>query len=124
MEGSGFLLVYVTVPNAEEGARIARALVEERLAACVNVVPSIRSFYRWEGRIQEDPECLLLMKTRTQVFERLRARVAELHSYQVPCITALPVIAGHEPYLAWVREETEDAALGVEEAGKETEETP
>lgn len=99
------LLVYVTVPDEETAVEIARTVVEERLAACVNVVPEIRSFYRWRGRVEDEGEWLLLMKTDPRAFEGLRRRVAELHPYEVPCITAMPVVMGHEPYLAWVADE-------------------
>lgn len=99
------LLVYVTVPDEETAVEIARGVVEERLAACVNVVPEIRSFYRWQGRVEDEGEWLLLMKTDSRAFEGLRRRVAELHPYEVPCITAMPVVMGHEPYLAWVSDE-------------------
>lgn len=101
------LLVYVTVPDEETAARIGRTVVEEHLAACVNIVPAIRSFYWWEGRLQEDGESLLLAKTTRQAFERLRQRIVELHPYSVPCITAMPIQDGHPPYLEWVRSETQ-----------------
>lgn len=107
------LLVYVTVPDGDVAERVARTVVEERLAACVNVVPGIRSFYRWQGRIEEDGEKLLLMKTQARLFHALRQRVVELHPYEVPCITALPVVDGHGPYLSWVREETGGGEPGV-----------
>jgi periplasmic divalent cation tolerance protein len=100
------LVVLVTCPTAERAAELARALVEERLAACGNVVPGLRSIYRWEGEVQEDAEALLVLKTTRQRFEALRDRVLALHPYQVPEVIALPVEAGSAPYLAWIAAET------------------
>ena len=96
-------LVLVTAPSLEKAAEIGRVLVEERLAACANLVPGMRSIYRWEGRVQEDePEVLMLLKTSTERFEALRARVVALHPYQCPEVLQLGVDAGHTPYLDWV----------------------
>ncbi len=100
------VVVLVTAPSAEKAADIARALVEERLAACGNVVPSVRSIYRWEGKVQDEAEALLVLKTTRARFPALRDRVLALHPYQVPEVLALPVEAGSEGYLAWVAEET------------------
>jgi periplasmic divalent cation tolerance protein len=94
----------ITMPSVEKAVEIAYALVEERLAACVNLVPGLRSIYRWEGEISDDPEVLCLVKTTDEVWERLRARVVALHPYETPEIIALPVAAGHDPYLAWLRD--------------------
>lgn len=100
------LVVLVTAPAADDAARIARTLVEERLAACGNVVPGLRSIYRWQGAVQEDVEALLVLKTTRDRFEALRARVVALHPYEVPEVIALPVEAGSAPYLAWIASET------------------
>ncbi|HSN90860.1 MAG TPA: divalent-cation tolerance protein CutA [Anaeromyxobacteraceae bacterium] len=100
------LVVLVTAPDAERAAAMARALVEERLAACGNVLPGIRSIYRWEGKVQDDGEALLLLKTTRARFEALRDRVLSLHPYQVPEVIAVPVEAGSAPYLAWIASET------------------
>ena len=99
-------VVFVTVANREEAEKIADALVGERLAACCNLVPGLLSVYRWKGEIHRDPEILLIAKSRRELFERLRERVIALHSYEVPEIVALPIVAGHEPYLDWIRRET------------------
>jgi len=96
------LLVLVTVPTAEQAAALARALVEERLAACGNVVPGLRSIYRWEGQVHDEAEALLLLKTTRARFEPLRQAVLRLHPYQVPEVLALPVEAGSAPYLEWL----------------------
>ena len=99
-------VVFVTVGKREEAEKIGLALVEEKLAGCCNMVGPIRSIYRWKGEICRDEEMLLILKTRRDGFEKLRARVAALHSYTVPEIIALPIVAGHAPYLDWVRDET------------------
>jgi periplasmic divalent cation tolerance protein len=98
-------VVLVTAPDAEVGARLARAIVEERLAACVNVVPGVRSIYRWQGAVQDDTEVLLVMKTRADRVDALGARVRELHPYDVPEVLALAAAGGSADYLAWVRAE-------------------
>jgi periplasmic divalent cation tolerance protein len=100
------VVVLVTCPSAEKAAEIARALVEERLAACGNVVPGIRSIYRWEGKVHDDGEALLVLKTARGRFDELRRRVETLHPYQVPEVIALLVEAGHASYLDWIAEST------------------
>lgn len=97
--------VLVTVPSAEaEG--LARALVDERLAACVNLIPGIRSFYRWQGQVQDDDEVLLVIKTGSDRCEALAERVRELHPYDLPEVLALPAVGGSRAYLDWVRTES------------------
>ncbi len=100
-----FIVVYVTVSSPEEGKRIARALVEERLAACVNQLPGVCSTYRWQGKIEESGEELLIIKTSQSLFKALEQRVCELHSYAVPEVIAVPIIAGSKPYLQWLDEQ-------------------
>jgi periplasmic divalent cation tolerance protein len=100
------LVVLVTTPTPERAAELARALVEERLAACGNVVPGLRSIYRWEGKVQEDAEALLVLKTTRARFDALRDRVLALHPYEVPEVIALPVEAGSARYLGWIADET------------------
>ena len=99
-------IVLTTAPNAEVGALIARALVEERLAACVNVIPGVRSIYRWEGEIQDDPEVVLIIKTRADRCEALAARIKDLHPYDVPEVLVLPAVGGSAAYLSWIEAET------------------
>jgi periplasmic divalent cation tolerance protein len=100
------LVVLVTAPSAEKAAEIARAVVEERLAACGNVVPGLRSIYRWEGTVHDEGEALLVLKTARDRLDALRARVIALHPYDVPEVIALPIEAGSAPYLAWIVGET------------------
>ena len=101
-EQAKYLLVLVTTADAEQAARIARTLVEEKLAACGNVLSGLRSIFSWQGKIEDTSEALLLLKTRTELFEELKKRVLELHSYEVPEVVALKISAGHQPYLDWI----------------------
>lgn len=100
-------VVFCTCP-AEVAKELAHALVDERLVACVNIVPGLTSVYRWEGKVCEDGESLLVMKTRAELMERLSARIVELHPYKVPEVIALPLAAGegNPAYLAWLLEQT------------------
>jgi periplasmic divalent cation tolerance protein len=99
-------IVLMTAGNQEQANRIARVLVDERLAACVNVVGPIRSVYRWRGAVEDETEYLLLAKTRAALYARLERRVKELHSYEVPEVIALSPSSGLRPYLAWLMEST------------------
>ncbi len=101
---SDFLVILMTAPGLESARQIARALVEKRLAACVNLLPGVTSIYRWEGQVQEDAEVLLICKTRRARLAALQEEVKAIHPYQVPEILALPVAAGSEAYLNWVGE--------------------
>lgn len=102
---SELIVVYVTVGTGEEADRMAQALVGEQLAACVNRVRSIQSVYRWQGKVEQNDEELLIIKTRRQLFPALEKRVKELHSYSVPEIIGLPIIEGSADYLTWLREQ-------------------
>ena len=102
-----YIIVLITAPNEEESARIGHALIGERLAACVNIIRSVRSIYRWQGRIEDESEVLMVVKTKRTLFERLQGRVKELHTYEVPEIIGLPVIEGSKQYLDWLGQETE-----------------
>lgn len=96
------LLVLTTVATAEDAERIAGALVEQRLAACVNVLPQVRSIYRWKGAVERDEERLLLVKTRSERFPALREAILSLHPYEVPELIAIPIEAGSPAYLDWL----------------------
>ena len=100
------LVVLITAPTEEDAAAMANALVEGRLAACVNIIRQIRSIYRWQGKIEDDQEVLMIAKTRKECFAELVNKVKELHTYSVPEIIALPVMDGFEGYLGWLKEET------------------
>jgi periplasmic divalent cation tolerance protein len=100
------LLCYCTCPNAETAQELAQHLVGESLAACVNLLPKVTSVYRWEGKVTTDSEVLLLIKTTESRFPALKARLLELHPYEVPELIGVPVALGHEAYLDWVRNET------------------
>ena len=100
------LLCYCTCPDAASARRIAEALVTERLAACVNQWPGIRSTYRWQEAVQTDSEELLLIKTTDTRLAALERRLLELHPYEVPELIAVPVVQGHEAYLDWVRQQS------------------
>ena len=99
-------MVLSTFPDAEKAAEIARVLVDEQLAACVNLVPAIRSIYRWQGAVHDDTEALAIIKTTSARYPALAARLAALHPYEVPEILALPLADGHPPYLAWLADQT------------------
>lgn len=101
-------LVYITCASENEALAIARALVEERLAGSVNVLGRARSIYRWQGRIEDAAEVVLVAKTRAGRMDDLIARTRALHSYACPCIVAVPIAAGHPDYLAWLTEQTTD----------------
>lgn len=95
-------IVMTTVVGPEEAARLGRALVEERLAACATLLPAVHSIYRWKGQIESSVECMLLLKTAEDRLSALEARLHELHSYQTPEFLVLAVEAGSHPYLAWL----------------------
>ena len=99
--------------NEDEAGRIARALVEERLAACVNIVGPVHSVYRWRGTIENASEYMLVIKTSMRHFSKLEGRVRELHSYEVPEIVAVTLAAGSKPYVAWLAESIGQAASSV-----------
>lgn len=100
------MFVYATAGDPAEASRIGRAVVEERLAACANIIGGMRSVYRWEGAVQEAAEAVLILKTTDDRLGALIARVKDLHSYDCPCIEALPVVAGNQGFLDWVANET------------------
>ncbi len=102
------VIVLITAGSPDEAERIGRALVDEHLAACVNLAAPVRSLFFWEGRTQEEQEVLLICKSRKPVMERLIRRVKELHSYTVPEIIALPIVGGSADYLAWIGDTTKE----------------
>lgn len=102
------IVVFSTASSAEEAEKIARGLVDGRLAACVNVVPGLRSYYRWRGKIEDSAEFLLVIKSTREHFEALRTLLEKLHSYEIPEVIAMPVLDGTQNYLNWM-----DGELGA-----------
>lgn len=100
------LVVFITASSEDEAAQISRALVEARLAGCVNIIKNIRSIYSWEGKIEDETEVLMIAKTPKNLFDPLMKKVKTLHSYKVPEIIAMPVVDGSEDYLDWLRQVT------------------
>lgn len=103
---SEFVIVLTTIGGDADGAALGRALVDERLAACVNVLPPMTSVYRWKGNVEQDREQQLIMKTSAASVEALQARLRELHPYEIPEFLVIPVDSGSEAYLGWLREVT------------------
>ncbi len=99
-------LIYVTASNFEEAKSIGRKLVEERLVACVNILPHMSSIYRWQGKVEEAEEVVMIAKTTDQMLEGAIVRAKELHSYECPCVVAVPIVAGNPDFLAWISGET------------------
>jgi len=105
------VFLYVTTRDRAEALAIGRTLVAERLVACVNVLDGVRSIYWWQGAVQEEPEALFVAKTRASLVPRVVERVNALHSYEVPCVVALPVADGNPRFLDWISAETGPQAL-------------
>ncbi len=99
------IVAFSTCDSEEQAVQIARALVEQRLAACVNILPNARSIYRWKGQIEDAPEWLLIIKSRRDLMDQLRAAIGKIHTYEVPELLAIPVVDGSESYLAWLDRE-------------------
>jgi periplasmic divalent cation tolerance protein len=102
------LVIFVTVGNSNDAATLAKSLVEKRLAACVNLLPGVASWYWWEGRVTEDQEVLLMMKTSRDKFAELEKEVLRLHSYAVPEVIALQIVEGSKNYLNWIEESVKE----------------
>lgn len=99
-------LVYVTAPSHEEAMRLAHLAVGERLAACANVLGPITSVYWWDGKVNQEPEIALVLKTRAQLVDALTARITAVHPYECPCVVALPITGGNPAFLSWIAAET------------------
>ena len=100
-----YVVVYITVPTKECGEEIAEELVYKRLAACVNILPNLRSIYHWQGNIETGEELLLIVKTSLKLMDHLIDSVKKIHPYQVPEIIAMPIIHGNSDYLNWIKNE-------------------
>jgi len=99
-------IFYITAPSMEVSEKIARHLVEKKLAACVNIIPKLKSFFYWEGEVQSEEEVLMLGKTKTSLIKELEEGVKVVHPYEVPCIISWEIDAGHKPFMEWIAEET------------------
>lgn len=100
-----YAIVYITTSGMDESEKIANVLVEEKLAGCTNIIPSIKSIYLWKGDIESDSESIVMAKTRVSNVESIIKRVKEIHSYDIPCILAIPIIEGSKDYLEWLESE-------------------
>ncbi len=96
------IIILITAANSREARKLAEGLLKNKLAACVNIVPGIRSYFRWKGKIDRTAESLLLVKTKKSKFKKVAGLVKSLHSYEVPEIIAVPVVSGYAPYLRWI----------------------
>ena len=101
-----FCWLYITARDRRQGRKLGRALVEARLAACANVIAGVESFYWWEGRLAADNEVVVIAKTRADLVQAAVERIKAVHSYSVPCVVALPIVAGNPDFLAWLARET------------------
>lgn len=106
MDTKQAILVYITADNPQEAMRIATALVEQRLAACANILPAVQSVYHWDAAVQHSEETILLCKSTQDIFEKLRGAVCALHSYTTPCIVAVPIVAGNPDFIQWIHDNT------------------
>ncbi len=101
-----YIIVLVTAPDEDVAANIAREIVEERLAGCVNITKGVRSIYSWEGRIEDEPEVMMIIKTKDSLFEPLKRRISDLHPYSIPEIISFKIEKGSDEYLKWLGEVT------------------
>ena len=101
-----FIVILVTASSEEEAKKIARSLVEKRLVACVNIIKDVQSVFRWKGKISDEKELLLIIKTRKKLYKNVEEEVKRLHSYEVPEVIALPIVLGSMDYLYWIDSET------------------
>jgi periplasmic divalent cation tolerance protein len=102
------ILIYITVESEDEGRAIARELLSQKLVACANMLPAHKALYTWQGEMEEGTEHIVLLKTRKDLFKRVEQEICRLHSYECPCIIALPVKDGHAPFLEWISQSTID----------------
>ncbi|HSQ02163.1 MAG TPA: divalent-cation tolerance protein CutA [Methanobacterium sp.] len=100
-------IVYITTSGLNESKNIAKMLLEEKLAACINIIPTVESIYLWKGKIEEDSESIMVVKTRSELVENIIKKVEEVHSYEIPCILEITVNKGSKTYLKWMKSELE-----------------
>ncbi len=103
---SNYIVIYITTSSISEAKKIGRTLVKDKLVACSNIISPIHSIYSWQGKICNDKEALMMLKTKKKLFKQIVKRVEELHSYDVPEIIAMPIIEGSSKYISWINEET------------------
>jgi len=106
MAKPAYIIVFITTSSYEEARKIADALVAQKKAACVSIVPKVNSLFRWKGKIEEAEESLMVVKTRAELFPEVVSTVKSIHSYEVPEIIALPIVEGNPDYLTWLKEQT------------------
>ena len=104
---NSFILIYMTASSEEEASTISKTLVEERLVACANMMPRHKSFYWWDGAVQQEAEHAVLFKTTADKFKKVEARVKDLHSYDVPCVVSFDISQGAQSFLDWIAAETQ-----------------
>ncbi|AFW96114.1 divalent ion tolerance protein CutA1 [Anabaena sp. 90] len=109
-----FIFVYVTFKDCAEALNVGKAVVEARLAACANIIDGMDSIYWWQGELQVEKEAILIVKSRRDLFAKLTDKVKSLHSYEVPCVVALPIEAGNEDYLNWLMTETKATDINLD----------
>ena len=100
-------IVYITTSGLIESKKIAKMLLEDKLAACINIIPTVESIYLWKGKIEEDSESIMLVKTRSELVENVIKKVEEVHSYEIPCVLEITLNKGSKPYLKWMKSELE-----------------
>lgn len=98
------VLIYMTTKDKKEAEFISKSLIEEKLVACANIIDGMTSLYKWEDKLNRDSECVVFLKTKDELFDFIRARICELHSYEVPCALKIDISSGHLPYLSWIGE--------------------
>lgn len=103
-----YIVIYCTVPNKKEGKEIARVLIENELAACVNIIDKVESIFSWNGELTEEKEAMLIIKTKKEHFKNINHTIQKMHSYNVPEVIAIPIIEADETYLKWIAHETRD----------------
>ncbi len=100
-------IVYITTSGLIESKKIAKMLLEEKLAACINIIPTVESIYLWKGKIEEDSESIMVVKTRSELVENVIKKVEEVHSYEIPCVLEITLNKGSKTYLKWMKSELE-----------------
>ena len=108
MDKNNFILVITTVSSETEAKKLGQALIENKLAACVNILPSITSIFRWEGKISAETELIIIAKSHQKLFPMIKEMILSIHSYDVPEIISLPISSGSEEYLKWIEQELQD----------------